>query len=218
VITLVPDGVPKRTRSPFGFQLVDDFTGEPPLGRITPYLDLQTGATWTQTIIAGWVSSTSVLAYPGLGRQADASAPAQTYRVRVDAELYRPFYLATADGIVATAPPYNDTEPTGTFVPTFAQLILIPAVQYQFPAYVPVLRGEIVDTTNQPVANALVTNNVTAERGLSDTRGVFALPLRQLGPASSPYTITASDRNGHTGTLSITLSDVIAGGVMIPIS
>ena len=159
-----------------------------------------------------------MLAYPGLGRQAQvAQQPPKTYRIRVDAELYRPFYRAASDGIVFSVPPYNDAEPTNVLLPTFGQLILLPAFQYQFPSHVPVLRGEVIDNQLQPVVDALVIDQLFGERTLTDERGAFSLPLRQLAPGV-PDTITVSDRLARTGSLLVTLPGALAGGVLIPIA
>jgi hypothetical protein len=211
-------GAAMRLRSPVGLQLIDDFTKEPPLGRIVPHLDESVGATFVETPIRGVITSSSVLVYPGLGRQAEvALQPPKTFRVRVDAELYRPFYRAVSDGIVFNVPPYNDAEPTNAPPPTFGQLILLPAFRYQYPAHVPVLRGEVIDNQLRPVADALVIDQLFGERTLTDERGAFSLPLRQLGPGV-PDTITVSDRLARTGSLPVTLPGALASGVLIPIA
>jgi len=219
VIQFAPiPGAAMRTRSPFGFQLIDDVTGDQPLGEIAAYLDMLVGATWVATDLRGVITSCAVLAYPGLGRQREiALQPPKSYRVRVDAALYRPFYRATSTGIVVSVPPYNDAEPIGTFVPTFGQLILLPSCPYPYPAHIPVLRGEVVDSLARPVADALVSDQLFGERTLTDERGAFSLPLRQLPPTTAD-TIMVSDQLGRVGSLSITLPGSLASGVLIPIA
>jgi hypothetical protein len=142
--------------------------------------------------------------------------PAKQYRVRLDAEFYRAFYRATATGIVVSVPPYNDAEPPALPAPTFGQMILLPAFHYPYPSYVPVLRGEIVDTSAQPVADALVVDTLFGERTLSDERGAFSLPLRHLSPGT-PDPIHVSDQLGRVGNLTITLPAALSSGVLIPI-
>jgi hypothetical protein len=211
-------GAATRLYSPVGLQLVDDFTRGAPLGKIRPRLDEGVGTTFVETTIAGVITPSSVLVYPGLGRQAPvALQPSKTYRIRVDAELYRPFYRAASDGIVFNAPPYDDAEPTSLPAPTFGQLILLPAFHYQFPPHVAVLRGEVIDNQLRPVADALVIDQLFGERTLTDERGAFSLPLRQLGPGVSD-TIDVSDRLARTGSLAIALPGALASGVLIPIA
>jgi hypothetical protein len=219
VIVLRPiSGAVTRLYSPIGLQLVDDFTKEAPLGEIAAHLDERVGLVFVPTDIAGVVTPSSVLAYPGLGRRAQvAQQPPRTYRVRIDAELYRPFYRASSDGIVFNAPAWNDAEPPTLPLPTFGQLILLPAFQYPFPSHVAVLRGEIIDNQTRPVADALVIDQLFGERTLSDERGAFSLPLRQLAPGVSD-TINVSDRLARTGSLAVTLPGALASGVLIPIA
>ncbi len=211
-------GTATRLRSPIGFQLVDDFIQGPPAGEIIPRLDEHDGVAFRETRTAGVVTPSHVLAYPGLGRQPQVALQTpKTYRVRVEAEFYRPFYRAASDGIVFTVPPYNDAEPPNLPLPTFAQLILLPAFHYQYPSHVPVLRGEVIDNQLHPVADALVIDQLFGERTLTDERGAFSLPLRQLGPGIAD-TITVTDRLARTGNLPITLPGALASGVLIPIA
>jgi hypothetical protein len=211
-------GAATRARSPFGFRLVDDFTQEPPFGQLAAHLDEQVGAAWVETGLRGTITASSVLAFPGLGRQAAvANQPPKQYRVRLDAEMYRPFYRATADGIVTSVPPYNDAEPPALPVPTFGQMFLLPAFHYPYPSHVPVVRGEVVDSSAQPVADALVVDLTFGERTLTDERGAFSLPLRHLAPGVTD-TIHVSDRLARTGDLTITLPAALSSGVLIPIA
>ena len=147
------------------------------MGRLLAHLDELVGGSWVETSIRATITASSVLAFPGLGRQAlVANQPPKQYRVRLDAELYRPFYRATSAGIIMSVPPYNDTEPQTLPVPTFGQMLLLPAFHYQYPSHIPVVRGEVVDTNAVPVADALVVDTLFGERTLTDERGAFSLP------------------------------------------
>jgi hypothetical protein len=217
VLHAIP-GTATRTWSPIGLQLVDDFTKQPPRGAIVARLDERVDTTFAETAVAAVVTSSSVVAYPGLGRRTRvAGAPPRTYRVRVDAALYRPFYRASSDGIVFDAPAWNDVEPVALPLPTFGQLILLPAFHYPYPLHVPVIRGEVIDAQTRPVADALVIDQLFGERALTDERGAFALPLRHLAPGV-PDTLIVSDRLARTGSLGVTLPGALASGVLIPIA
>ena len=211
-------GAARRLWSPVGLQLVDDVTKEPPVGEIVAHLDERVGTAFVPTGIRAVVTPSSVLAYPGLGRRARVPGePPRTYRVRVDADLYRPFYRASSDGVVFDVPAWNDAEPVTLPLPTFGQLILLPAFHYPYASHVPVLRGEVIDTSMHPVADALVIEQLFGERALTDERGAFGVPLRHLAPGVSD-TINVSDRLARTGSLSVTLPGALASGVLIPIA
>src|SRR5207237_6863565 len=96
--------------SPSGLRVVDDFTGKPPVGRVSAKLDLRVGAgLWAPTGIEAVVTPSSTFTWPGLGRAGDpSSAPTRRYRARFLANQYRPAYLQNADGIEFDAPPWND--------------------------------------------------------------------------------------------------------------
>jgi hypothetical protein len=223
VTTFLPYvGAANRLFSPVGFQLIDDFTGEQPLGGLRASLEASDGGGgWIPVGTPPVITSLGVLAYPGLGRIALVSGqPPTPHRVRIDAELYRPFYRATSpDGVVFPVPAWSQTEPPGGITPTFAQMILLPAFHYQFPSYVAVLRGEVVDQiTQQPVADALVTEPITGERTLTDERGCFSLPLRKLqATVPTALTIHVSDSGGGAATLPVTVPHDLAHGQIIPI-
>jgi hypothetical protein len=220
VIALHPiAGAAVRMRSPIGLRMVDDFTQQPPLGELVIRIDLADGVGgYTETDLRATITPSSVIAVPGLGRQARvASQPPVQHRLRVLAELYRPLYRAVSDGIVFGVPPYSDAEPASLPLPTFGQLILLPAFHYQFPSHVPVVRGEVIDPQLQPVADALVIDQLFNERTLTDERGAFSLPLRRLAPGV-PDTLAVTDRLGRAGNLSITLPGALAAGVVISVS
>lgn len=217
-------GAEKRSFSPIGIELVDDFLTTPagptsaaPLGPITAVLEEDDGAGgFRTTALRSVVTSQAVLTFPRAGRRPrPAIATPTTFRVRIDAALYRPLYRATVDGILFVAQPWNDDEPAAP-MPTFARAILLPAFHYQFPSSVPVLRGEVVDPLGDPVLDALVVDPGTGARALTDERGAFALALRWVPPGTA--TIGASDRLGRTGSITVTLPTDLEHGQLIAIS
>lgn len=217
-------GAARRTFSPIGIELVDDVLTSPagpdsaaPLGAVRAFLDEDDGAGgFRPTTAKSRITSQAVVTFPGVGRHPrPAVATPTTFRVRIEADLYRPLYLASAAGIQFVAQPWNDEEPA-TIVPTFARAILLPAFNYQFPSYVPVLRGEVVDLTGNPVANALVVEG-TNGRALTDERGAFALPLRWTAQ-NVPVSIVATDPLLRTGAITVTLPADLEQGQLIAIS
>jgi hypothetical protein len=213
-------GAALRLFSPLGLTLIDDFTGELPQGGISATVERLDGASWVPVVIDPVITPIGVLAFPGLYQvgQLALASPAQ-FRVAVSAELYRPFYRASSDFLFFTLPPWSQSEPPNGITPTLAQLILLPAFQYQFPTHVAVLRGEVVDNLTQaPLADALLTEPTTGERTLSDERGCFSLPLRKI-PALGPTTLTihVHARSGATTTQTVTLPTDLFQGQLIPV-
>ena len=202
--------------SPIGLHLIDDFTGQPPIGALQILLDrhLPSGE-WEPTGIEGVRTPGDVIAYPGLGRSAHAATqPAVRYRVRIEAPQYRPHYLMTDAGIEFDADPYDDVTPPATIPPMPQQVFLLPAPSYPFQTHVRVVRGVLQDASSQPIANAEVTEGAN-ERVLSDERGVFALPLR-WSPLSGPVQIDAIDhRTGASGQITVTLPADLTRGDLI---
>jgi hypothetical protein len=202
--------------SPIGLRLLDEMTGEAPLGRTEAFLDLQDGTAWKPTEVAAVRTPGGVVAYPGLERRADASGPARRYRVRIAAELYRPLYRISDDGIVFDAFPWNDTNPPQSTALYPQDVKLAPAPSYPFPSHVPVLRGVVVAAASQePVADAEVVY-ANLERVLSDERGEFALPLR-FAPLAMPITIDAL-RGVRQGSINVTLPGALGKSQTISIS
>lgn len=174
--------------SPVGLRLLDEMTGERPIGRVDAFLDLREGTAWRPTGILAVHTPGGVVAYPGLERRADVSGPPRRYRVHITADFYRPVYpSAPFDGFEFDAFPWNDTNPPRTIVRFPKDAKLTPASAYPFPSFVPVLRGRIVDAAGKPVADADVKfvkpNPIKPDqldvlsRVLSDERGEFALPM-----------------------------------------
>ena len=197
----------ERTRlvSPIAIRLLDDHTGGGPLGTWSAQLDVRDQAgQWHPTGVRPTLTLRGFLSYPGLGREQDAAgAPPRRYRVVIDTGVYRPLYRWMDDGIEFDAHPYNDANPPAV-VGQRQDAPLLPGPNYPFEPHVPVLRGEVHDTSGRPVADVLVTRG-GVERALTDGRGVFALALRWVPPAT-PTAIDAIDqRNGRTGSITVTL-------------
>ncbi len=190
--------------SPIGLRLVDDFTGEAPVGRVTAMLDLSDGAGgWRPTEIRAVQTLSGFLAYPGLERRADAAGTPRRYRIRLAAEFYRPAYPAPAEGFEFDAFPYNDGAPPAV-AGELRGAPLLPTVNYPFPVHVPVLRGRVVDAAGEGVEGAEVAC-AHEERALCDGQGEFALPLRWVAP-HTPVEIDAIDAaTGRLGTIFVTL-------------
>ncbi len=203
--------------SPIGLRLLDDMTGERPIGRVEAFLDILEGTAWRTTGIPAVHTPGGVVAYPGLERRADVSGPPRHYRVRLVADFYRPVYPDSPfAGFEFDAFPWNDTNPPQTITRFPRDAKLTPSPGYPFPSFMPVLRGRVVDETKTPVADTEVF--FATERTLSDDRGEFALPLRLAAPGVI-LTIQAihrpTDRQGH---LDVTLPAALGKSQTISIS
>ena len=198
--------------SPAWFQLLDDVTGAAPVERVRVLLDLRDGGQWRPTRVAAYVSPTGVIAFPGLERRRVAiGVPPRRYRIRVEAERYRPLYRATADGVEFDAAVHDDT--TVPPPPVRREVLLLPSPSYGYPVHVRPLRGDVVGPAGDRVPDAVVQSLTTVgtttkrERALSDDRGVFALALRWLAPGTTAP-VTADDlRTGRSGTVTVTVPD-----------
>jgi hypothetical protein len=202
--------------SPVGLRLVDDFTGRAPIGRVSATLDRQVSpGVWEPTSIASVLTPSSILTWPGLGRDSEPlTAPTRRYRARLQAEQYRPDYLQSADGLEFDAPPWDDQHDPVPVTAGPQDVYLHPAPGYGFPTWVRVLRGLVEDAAGGPVANVLV-RQAAAERALSDERGTFALPLRW---ASTGLVVDAVDaRTGRSGSHVLNLPSDLQTSVTITI-
>ncbi|HVO01319.1 MAG TPA: hypothetical protein VMT54_03915 [Candidatus Cybelea sp.] len=204
--------------SPVGLRLVDDFTGRAPFGTIRTHLDQRrANLTWLPTDIAAVRTPSDVITYPGLGRSAHPLQPPVRYRVRLEAEFYRPDYLLNQDAIEFDVHPYDDDNPPVVIVGVPQDVFLIPSTNYPYPGHVRVLRGSVVDNAADPVANVEVTEGV-GEKVLTDDRGQFSLPLR-WPPFNAALQIDALDhRTGATGQINVNLPADLSTGHIIPIN
>jgi hypothetical protein len=203
----IPDTI-QRTYGAVGFRLIDDLTGDFPLGQIRCTLFAQDGpGRWRLVDREPVRTMSGVLVFPDLGRSAAVQGvPPIHYRAVIEAEYYRPFYAAHSDGIEFDVFPFNDDNPPTKLVTLPQDVVLVPAPTYPFSAYLRVLRGQVQDNSARPVADAEVSLG-NAERVLSDQNGAFALPLH-LSPRSGSIKIDAIDhRTARQGDITINLPD-----------
>jgi hypothetical protein len=209
--------------SPVWFRLVDDLTGRPPVEQVLVRLERREGAAWERTDVPATVTMAGMIAFPGLERRREAAGGApRRYRVRVEAEWYRPLYQELTDGLGFDAPPHNDhVQPPA---PPRRDLVLLPSVTYPYSAHIRPLRGVVVDQAGAPVENVLVQNQSQAgpvtrlERVLSDDRGAFALALRLVAPGTTTA-VTALDRRTQRGaTAIVTVPDDLDHNQLITIT
>jgi hypothetical protein len=187
-----------------GLRLVDDLTGQAPIGRVVAELDVAEGTGWQPTDVKPVVGASGTLAYVDLDRSASpvGSVP-RRFRVRLTTEFYRPAFRATADGLEFDAYPYNDANPPFDYARQAQRVHLLPSAAYPFPSHVPVLRGQVLDPALRPVADVRVRRG-NQEEVLTDDQGVFGLPLRWAAPGAA--SIDAHDeRNNRTQTIQVTL-------------
>ena len=226
--------------SPIGLMPIDSFTGKEPLGRLRVILDIRDDlGHWRETDIKETRTPGNVIAYPGLGRSAVATDLPRRYRVRMQAELYMPFYTktnpgGTIDGIEFTVFPYNDAVPPENYPRNAGQfpayissvlrkVILMPAPNYPFSAQVLVLRGRVINLLGEPIVGATVSWRVT-ETTLSaggDVRlpgasahqpGEFSLPIRptHADHLTKPQDIDAVDpRSGKAAKITVTIPQAV---------
>jgi hypothetical protein len=205
--------------SPIGLRLIDDLTGNAPLGRMEVFLDFQDAqGAWKLTGINAVISASGVVTYPGLEHHANATGlPARQYRVRLKPDFYVPLYQRNQDGIPCIAFPYDNSHPPQTIKKLPDDTILTPAPGYPFQGHIPVARGIVVDLANKAVPNAVVTQGVK-EKVLTDGRGVFALPLRWAVPGTQIPIDAANERTGRTGTTPIQFPADLSRSIRIQIN
>ena len=173
------------------------------------------------------LTPSTILSYPGLGRTANpAASPPKDYEIRIEADLYRPLYRATAAGIAFAAFPYDDVHPPALVPSGPVEIRLLPGPAYPFPNHLPVVRGVVTDA-GVPTADVLVSSTTTVggvdlvERAVTDDAGQFALTLRWVA-AGVPTTIEAVATppigSGRQGSIVVTLPDAIGTNQEIPLT
>ena len=200
-------GIPSErtiSYSQISLRLVDEFTGGPSLHPVDARLSFQDSAgNWEPLDTRPVPSPSGNLLYPGLGRSANvAVAPVVRHRVELTSDFYRPEYLRTVDALEFDVHPYDNSQPPAVLPNLPHTVLLLPSTNY--PHVARTVRGQTLDVNGDPVANVEVTQG-SAERVLSDERGVFTLPLRWVA-FSGPVVIDAIDnRTGRTGQVTLTL-------------
>ena len=205
--------------SPVGLRPVDEITSVAPLGKVRVNLDIKDGnGSWWITGIKPVITPGGVITFPGLERRAEvAGQPPRHYRIRLDAELYRPLYPAGTEGYEFDAFPYNDANPPQKIASEVQDVFLTPATNYPFPTHILVLRGNVRDSTDLKVADVFVSDGTT-ERVLTDERGEFAFPLRWVKKSNS-FPIVAEDRKSiRKGMITIKIPEDLGKNHTIVIS
>jgi hypothetical protein len=207
------------TLSPVGFRLIDDMSGQAPIGLVRCKLEVSDGAgAWVPTGIVASRSLGGIVIFPGLGRVARrglAEAQSQRYRAGFDAEFYRPQYRVLQEGLEFDVAPYNDAEPPPGLNGVPLDVVLVPASNFPFPPELRVLRGTVRFGSNA-VSDAEVSRG-NVDRTLTDARGEYALPLR-LPPLTGQITIDATDhRTGRVGHVDVNLPGALGIGQPIAI-
>lgn len=205
------------TGSPLWLRLVDAFTGRPPQGPVDVRLELRRGPDWEPLPWSHHLTAGGDLGFVGLGRS--GREPAQTFdvRVTVTAPRTQPATTAGDDRVTARLSTWSEASPPSP-VPT--QVTFFPTTDYVYGANVPVLTGQVVDTTGAPVSRAEVTVTETvrgspvAERTLTDTGGWFRLPVRWSAGATQVDATSGT----RTGSLALTVPDDLAAAARITVT
>jgi hypothetical protein len=205
--------------SAIGLHLVDEFTGDAPLGRVRATLDQRDASgVWHVTGIAPVTTPGGVITYPGLERRREpVGQPARRYRIRIEADFYRAFYRSQFEGVEFDAFPFSDTTPPSSFAAMPQDEMLLPSSAYPFQAHVRVLRGVVVDASGLPVADVIVSQG-GLERTLTDGRGAYALPLRWAQEGVALLVDAIDQRTGRTGVKPVTLPQDLGTNQQITIT
>ena len=148
--------------SPLGLTLVDDFTGDDPIGFVRPTLEVQDDAgNCSDTGIQGLFTSSGILAYPNLGRRGKLPAHEnpRNYRVRMATQYYRPYnpdlwanpnhdlkpsdIVPPDDWFPFQVPPFTGNSDPKDLKATRGTLRLLPGPNYPFLGVVGILRGVV---------------------------------------------------------------------------
>ncbi|GLY05325.1 MULTISPECIES: hypothetical protein [Actinoplanes] len=218
--------------SPAWFVLVDDHRGRAyDSGPLVVRLDRWDGRDWTPDPARAVRTPSGVVAYPGLGRRREpANAEPVLHRVRLEAPGYRVLYTpddhldrfaADVIGREFLAYPFDDvTPPEVTAEPEVVRLL--PGVAYPYTPGTRVIAGLVRRAgSGEPLAGVLVTAEGRTdpeglpwrERTLTGESGAFRLALRWAGesatttPAAELFQLTAAERPGRTGRLTVRLPD-----------
>lgn len=192
-------GEATRAASPVAVKLTDDFTGEPPVGRLNPRLMevLPDGTTTEVTTVRPRLTPTGVLIYPNLGLVASAPRPLR-FRLTLAPDYYRPYYLRHKDFLAFDFPAWRHDPPPDTAVAspvvpldqTADYRILLPSADYPFAAGVTVLYGQVV-TGASPAANVRVAGSVSP--ALAAVLGAAGAPIVTIRYGTIGIALTGPD-------------------------
>lgn len=204
--------------SPIGLRLIDDFSGRFPSGRVNAVAEERdNGGIWYRAEIKAVITPSGVVTYPGLGRSARAAGqPTRRFRVSLETDYYCPRYLINALAIEFDVHPYDDATPPAVVETHPQDVVLLPAVNYPFPAHVRVLRGVVADAGGTGIVNVEVRES-TRERVLTDERGAFSLPLRWPAFDAAVLIDAIDHRSGQSGQININLPADLSRGQTITI-
>ncbi|XVV15547.1 hypothetical protein ACQP2X_14740 [Actinoplanes sp. CA-131856] len=193
-------------------------------GVITELHRLDSTGEWVPQDTPAVRTPSAAIAYPELGRRRGPAAGPERFRVLFSGPGYQALYPADGEpfdaavrGVEFEAAPYGDTTPPAA--PGEPRLVrLLPSVSFPYGPGVRTVYGAVADAaTHEPVPNALVEAEGTTsrdgapwrERTLTDSSGVFRLPLRWEGEPSGPreqlFRLRATERPGRTGSLEVRL-------------
>lgn len=196
---------------PIALELRDEFTGGPALGDIRLELDVKQGTSWAPSQRGATRTPGGLFVFTGLGHSADPAAlPSYRVRVRISASHYRPEYRTIVDGLEFDVATYNDTVPPAV-LPLMPEIVLmLPSSSYPFGGHIRVLRGRILDSLGDPVADALIEAD-GVERVVSDDRGGFCLPLRWQATAAIVAVTVDHPRSGRNAAINFILPADLSG-------
>jgi hypothetical protein len=209
--------------SPAWFRLVDELTGLAPFERVHVRVDQRDVTGWRSIDVPTIVTAAGMVAFPGLERRRETAGVAPGhYRLKVDAEFYRPLYREQADGVTFEAAPHNDeVQPPA---PSRTDLFLLPSVTYPYSAHIRTLRGIVQDQSGAPVEDGLVSTQAQIglrtrlDRTLTDGRGAFALPLRWVALGSTASVSCIDRRRQRGATITVNFPDDVGQNRLITIS
>ena len=215
--------------SPAWFVPFDDFRRRRSVPGLSVAVDRWDGARWQPAEVRATVTPGGVIAFPGLGRRREpALAEPELFRARFAAAGYRPLYSvddepfdAAKTGREFVAHPYDDEHPPEVGAEPDV-VTFLPDRTFIHSPNTRIVHGLVRRAgAGTPVGNALVeatgqsTDGLGAwrERALCDAGGEFRLALRWSGrpagsdepPGTEVFTLTATERQGHTGQLGIRL-------------
>ena len=203
--------------SPIGLRLVDDFTGNGPIGKVRSTLQMRRGGDWVNTGAVANIAN-GVVTYPGLGRSSNPRGQGpRRFRVMLHSKMYKPIYEADSDGIEFDVHAYNDAVPPQNILTHPRDALLLPTSSYPFPTYTRVLRGRVLNGGGRPLLNITVREG-QRERVLSERNGSFSLPIRRPDLNAAVNIEAIDQRTGRRTLTQVQLPDALASNHDITIN